>query len=340
MKKVIIAIVTVGVLAAGHFIYREFFAHQRAYYPILSESQATELTGTSSTETPSKSNQYSEWVGEWVPENGLELREPYYLHVELDSSGVPTYEVRFLTGYYYQKGITTFRKLMDMLDLVPPERDYAIEHIPGELIFEIVLTYNPETDKMEWTGAKYGNRQVISEKKVVLIRREQSELAADSIPFKVKRVKTDMRSMATGLEAYFVDCSLYPAWVLGSHPLAFNKAPATRDMPSFRLGVKMKDQNGRQTVVPHTITTPIAYMIRYLEDPFLVSPTDPQPTFSYYHDLNGWILVSPGPDGDYDINPEQDYRWVFRPPYGPLVIKAYDPTNGLMSNGDIFRVKQ
>ena len=339
MKKVIIAIVMVGVLAAGHFIYREFFAHQHAYYPILSESQATELTATSSAETPSQSSQYSEWVGEWAPEKRLALRDPYYLHVELDSSGLPTYEVRFLQGYRGEHSLT-LAELIETSDDSLMKFEYDVANIPKELTFEILLTYNSDTDKMEWIGTTYKNQQIIGENKVVLIRREQRDLAKDSIPYKLKRVKADMRSMATGLGSYYVVCSLYPAWVLGSHPLAFNKAPATRDMPSFRLGVKMIDQQGRARIVPFTLTTPLAYMIRYFEDPFQISPTEPQPTFVYYHDRNGWILVSPGPDGDYDINPEQDYRSVIRQPSEPLVIKAYDPTNGLVSDGDVFRVKQ
>jgi len=334
MKKVIIAIVAIGVLAVGHFIFREFLAHQRAYYSILSESQATELTATSSAEMPSESSQYSKWVGEWASEKGLELRDPYYLHVELDSSGLPTYEVRSLQGYRQERSLT-LAELVKMLDKSSMKFEYDAANIPKELTFEILLTYDSETDKMEWIGTTYKNQLIIGEHKVVLIRREQSDLAEDSVPYKLKRVKADMRSMATGLESYFVDCSSYPSWVPGSDPLAFNKAPATRNMPSLRLGV-----NIHGAVVPITLTTPIAYLTRYSEDPFQVAPTDPQPTFVYYADINGWVLISPGPDGDYDIDPEQDYQSNIRQPSEPILFEAYDPTNGLMSDGDIFRVKQ
>ncbi len=326
MKKIIIAIVAIGVLAVGHFIHREFFAHQQGYYSILSESQATELS--------SQTGQYSKWVGDWAPEKGLVLREPYYLHVELDSSGLPTYEVKFLAGRYRWRAVT-LTKFMEMLDLSSLEEKCTEGRIPAEINFEMVLTYNAESDKMEWIGTAYGNDQVIGENKVVLIRREQSDLAADSIPYKVGRVKADMRSMATGLESYYVDCSFYPAWVPGSDPLAFNKAPATRNMPSLRLGV-----NIHGAIVPITLTTPIAYLTRYFEDPFQLAPTDPQPTFVYYADINGWVLISPGPDGDYDIDPELDYRSDITQPSEDILLKGYDPTNGLMSNGDIFRVKQ
>jgi hypothetical protein len=331
MKKYVTVILAIGVLAAGRFICQQVFTLGQPCYSPLSQARATELS--------SQTNQYSKWVGEWAPEKGLELPEAFYVQVKLDASGLPVYEVHFLTGRY-RKDSATPMEVMEMLDLSPEERSHTTAGIPGDLSFEISLTYNPQTDKMEWTGTAYGNRQIISEKKLVLIRRENSELAADSIPFKVERVKADMRSMATGIEAYFVDCCCYPAWVPGDHPLAFNKAPATKSMPSFRLGVKGQNQYGGETVVPFTLTTPISYIISYFEDPFRVSPTDPQPTFAYYADTNGWILVSPGPDGDYDIDPELDYRSDITQPSEEILVKGYDPTNGFMSNGDVFRVKQ
>lgn len=328
MKKIIIAVTAIGGLAAASFLYHHFGFNQLPCYSILSESQATEATG--------QIQPYSKWVGDWAPENGLEIPEPFYLHVALDTSGLPTYDIRFLTGRYRSRAIT-LTKLTQMLGL-PSQQGEFIKgqvQIPGQLTFDIMLRYNPETDKMEWIGTAYGNDRVIDKSKVVLIRREQSDLAADSIPFKVKRVKADMRSMATALESYFVDCSSYPAWVFGNDPLAVNKASATRSMPSLRLGV-----NVGGGIAPITLTTPIAYMTRYFADPFVESSTEPQPTFVYYADTNGWILVSPGPDGDYDIDPELDYRSDIPQPSELIVSKGYDPTNGLMSNGDIFRVKQ
>ena len=63
----------------------------------------------------------------------------------------------------------------------------------------------------------------------------------------------------------------------------------------------------------------------------------------------GWIVVSPGPDGDYDL-PGSYY--VYNPMVSqssPLLLYGanargsaftYDPTNGLISGGDIWRVMQ
>lgn len=66
-------------------------------------------------------------------------------------------------------------------------------------------------------------------------------------------------------------------------------------------------------------------------------------TFSYYVDpmSKGWILISPGPDLDYDIDPERDYDASIAQPSIHLlsIVGTYDPTNGLTSDGDIWRVK-
>jgi len=64
--------------------------------------------------------------------------------------------------------------------------------------------------------------------------------------------------------------------------------------------------------------------------------------FRYYSDQNGWILISLGPDGDYDIDPEKYYHSSIAQPSFELLCIAgtYDPTNGTVSSGDVFRVKQ
>ena len=86
-----------------------------------------------------------------------------------------------------------------------------------------------------------------------------------------------------------------------------------------------------------SLTTPVAYLTRYLIDPFAQG----QVAFSYYSTKNGWILVSPGPDKDYDIVPQQDYQDNFSMGAIPpgILEKTYDPTNGTISNGDIYRNK-
>jgi len=63
--------------------------------------------------------------------------------------------------------------------------------------------------------------------------------------------------------------------------------------------------------------------------------------YRYYPKTGGWILISTGPDGDYDIDPEADYDPGIPQPSAHLLAVAgtYDPTNGTESDGDLWQVK-
>jgi len=149
---------------------------------------------------------------------------------------------------------------------------------------------------------------------------------------KVSRARSDMRSMATALESYYVDNNAYAAWAegdLGVNSFLPQGSPA-RNMPTFR----------RYTPGgPMTLTTPIAYINGYLKDPF--APEQGQVAYSYYSTKSGWILISPGPDRDYDIIPQKEYQDNVNMGTIPpgILDKTYDPTNGTISNGDIYRIK-
>lgn len=180
---------------------------------------------------------------------------------------------------------------------------------------------------------------------------------------KVSRVKTDQRSLATGLEAYFVDTNLYPAFAVGDQ--AANgfamPAPGTGDSS---VGCTLIYTFRVWTPTAHyfyTMTTPIAYVTSFFRDPFADTRSA---TFGYYSDLNGWIVNSFGPDTDEnDTNAPGDirmtnsipevesvYRSVFSQPTltllcltsntAPNEAFTYDPTNGTISPGDVYRVKQ
>jgi hypothetical protein len=115
-----------------------------------------------------------------------------------------------------------------------------------------------------------------------------------------------------------------------------------------------------------TLTTPKAYIRSYPVDYF---STPRGATFAYWSVFyrkpdpsgrivgvdsptshGGWILVSPGPDRKYDILPDD---WdVYNPAVAQPTVRlltgtnkrgrafTYDPTNGTISDGDIWRVKQ
>lgn len=177
---------------------------------------------------------------------------------------------------------------------------------------------------------------------------------------KVSRARSDMRSLATALESYYVDTNTYPALTLTLNQTPDNNLSASlTNLPgrTFRL---------RQSPnVLSTLTTPIAYITSYFSEPF--SDTRGL-TFRYYADRAGWILGSFGPDtdqlvggdmdwnagsvdfSDHDTTIETIYDSRVSNPSTLLLTGAssgtgkgsytYDPTNGTVSQGDLWRVKE
>lgn len=169
---------------------------------------------------------------------------------------------------------------------------------------------------------------------------------------KVSRFKADLRSAATAIEAYMVDHNRYPppdAAAVGT-PYEWNIAP---DGPA-------------EGFIPRRLTTPIAYMTSLPIDifpnegcPCLVHGAPSRPHYScdtynvlWFTDENDkyqvartaaafrleavppagvfdrqykWYAHSHGPDGDHDD---------FEGDAGRPIL--YDPTNGTVSDGDIY----
>ena len=167
---------------------------------------------------------------------------------------------------------------------------------------------------------------------------------------KVSRVKADQRSIATAVEAYYVDNNEYPAAKTGNNASHGGVPTATSAQEVYTFAVKTATQNNLMTM-----TTPIAYITSYPRDPF----ADNAITFEYYKDNQGWILGSFGPDtdeasyGNIDWRPnvpgvETTYTATIAQPSETLLAGAhgtngshtYDPTNGTVSDGDVWRVKQ
>lgn len=156
---------------------------------------------------------------------------------------------------------------------------------------------------------------------------------------KVSRVKTDHRTLATGLEAYCVDNSNYP--------------------PGREQNMPTPDR----VVSLWRLTTPIAYVT----DAALIDPFILHGAWGSHPDVNmylyfcyaayspwaqrvhgdsaqyrkwgyhmGWALVSPGPDATL-----QAAEWVpvqmQTGAWDAALRKLYDPTNGTVSAGDIAR---
>ena len=160
---------------------------------------------------------------------------------------------------------------------------------------------------------------------------------------KASRAKADMRSIAIAIEAYAADCNSYPP--------------------------------GYKTALLHSLlalTTPVAYLTNgYPIDPFRPA-IFAAPKASYTYELMNannkiieqgggtysvdpaspgnepvkgvwWWLASRGPNNTFGFRagePEYDLRErIFKAETNPDMLAAtvYDPTNGIQSNGNIYR---
>ena len=151
---------------------------------------------------------------------------------------------------------------------------------------------------------------------------------------KTTRVKAEQRSLQTALDAYRADFHAYPMCVSGAQG-ANGFLPASSDaysISTFRVRASGSD-------LFHSLTTPVNYIERFFADPY--APENSKgAVYGYYSTGTQWVLFSPGPDGRYDIDPVKDFipgtDWL-SPEH---LLKHYDPTNGIKSPGDIFRVNE
>jgi len=141
---------------------------------------------------------------------------------------------------------------------------------------------------------------------------------------RISRVKSDLRTMATGLETYAADNNQYPP-----APVALG--------PRFRRF--------------RPLTTPISYLTNIPLDPF--KSTDAQASFGRFRsgmytygatpleNAARWALSSDGPDRQDDMNPLRFYPgYSYELFFGSVEgfdYTLYDPTNGTISRGDLFR---
>jgi prepilin-type N-terminal cleavage/methylation domain-containing protein len=176
---------------------------------------------------------------------------------------------------------------------------------------------------------------------------------------KVARAHTDMRSLATAIEAYMVDANQYVACAIApANPTVNSGLPASNAQRRLTFAT-------RSTVrVIMTLTTPVSFITSYPPDPF----ADTKGAAFGYANANeaGWIIWSYGPDTDEstygDLEPQGTQLptpklsgnpgglWTVNSVYNPYISNpsiflitggyTYDPTNGSTSNGDVWRVKQ
>ncbi|MEQ8819957.1 MAG: prepilin-type N-terminal cleavage/methylation domain-containing protein [Sumerlaeia bacterium] len=139
---------------------------------------------------------------------------------------------------------------------------------------------------------------------------------------KISRAKADMRTIATGLEAYHADHNRYP--------------PSTL-VPRFAR------------LIP--LTTPVAFLSSIPMDVFQGEDSGAggfrsRGNFAYgampIDQESRWALASYGPDLDSDHSGIQFYPGdsadIWENPASGYDFTRYDPTNGVVSDGDIWRV--
>jgi prepilin-type N-terminal cleavage/methylation domain-containing protein len=171
---------------------------------------------------------------------------------------------------------------------------------------------------------------------------------------KVSRTRADMRSLATALESYAVDHNKYAFYLNSADP----------DYPNYNRTASSDERYEHK--VPFSLTTPVAYITSLPNDVFerVLSEENAENTRHCYHYSNDqdftsdpagapnsrelfpvrylytqvvqpgaatyasgsvvWTMISHGPDRD-DDNPDDG-----RPAC------SYDPTNGTVSNGDLY----
>lgn len=119
---------------------------------------------------------------------------------------------------------------------------------------------------------------------------------------KVSRVKSDLRAVVTGLEAYRVDFNRYPLGTDDPTKYPDRIGSFLGGLASGYYTLQTRDEGAGLSAGTHfaTMTTPIAYMTHFPTDPF-VKQAAGFLTYCYRpaKDLgNGYVLSSVGPDAD------------------------------------------
>jgi prepilin-type N-terminal cleavage/methylation domain-containing protein len=196
---------------------------------------------------------------------------------------------------------------------------------------------------------------------------------------KVSRVKSDLRSVATGIESYRVDHNEYPEGTDNVNNMSPELVALFGPLAPGYYAMRTRGSGGLVAGLHfHTLTTPVAYIATMPDDTF--AQVDGVPVAFAYRNAkdtkDGWILTSVGPDTDLlapdgrgntntanplstaadgnsparlaDINERGVIHFIEGTGGTPeqralldhyLTDLSYDPTNGTISDGDIFRMQ-
>ena len=163
---------------------------------------------------------------------------------------------------------------------------------------------------------------------------------AAQVRSKVSKAKAEFRTIATAVESYDVDNNTYPVYNNGNG----------------QSGVFGDD--GYNSNMMHILTTPISYITSWPRDQFAINNANPTIGVGYFmYTWNGsnaavggpfntflfadhWALRSRGPDSDWTLGGGTLPPYTSEATYGDdrgTLLRTYAPTNGTVSNGDIWR---
>lgn len=145
---------------------------------------------------------------------------------------------------------------------------------------------------------------------------------------KVSGAMSDMKSLATALEAYYVDNNAYPWTNLGLYNRTQRLAALTTPVAYFGGKLPYDKFNAgkeipEQRVYPYWDPPYFVYLSRGSDGARFADIPDLY--WRYKQGKPTWVLMSYGPDQDFE---------AAVPPYLGCL---YDPTNGTVTNGDIMR---
>jgi type II secretory pathway pseudopilin PulG len=165
----------------------------------------------------------------------------------------------------------------------------------------------------------------------------QGELTATAAPnyiqaldrTQIVRTEADMRTLANAIEAYRLDQGAFPVTV----PVSSPAGPAPADHRFDRVFTFANTVSGG----PGNLTYPRPHMTSMPIDTFSRAAGRDLP-YAYFVDrrTNHWLLWSPGPDNDYDIDPIRDFWSVSGPPRDALAQRLFDKTDPEETDGDLY----
>lgn len=168
---------------------------------------------------------------------------------------------------------------------------------------------------------------------------------------KVSRIRADIRTVATGLESYAVDNNKYPV----PRMIAPINTAARQSAAQFIPGGAHAATGGGQV---GGLTSPISYLTSSkLKDVFAVGVFDDEHNDLSYQNIDYWydpglLFAEVGNPTDLSALDGSVGRGYFKNIYGAYKMASlgpdkdytggrhpYDPTNGSISEGDIFRTQ-